>query len=55
MVAPDDFPAGAFDAEGDYRLGVGALDEMGNESDIVEIVHPFDLVPPQPVTGLSVS
>lgn len=55
VAAPDDFPAGAFDAEGDYRIGIGALDEMGNESDIVEIVHPFDLIPPQPVTGLSVS
>ena len=55
VVAPDDFPEGTFDTEGDYRIGIGALDAMGNESDIVEIIHPFDLSPPLPVTGLSVS
>lgn len=55
VLAPDDFPSDAFDVDGDYRIGVGALDDMGNESDIEEGVYPFDLTPPSPVTGLSVS
>lgn len=55
VIAPDDFPSGAFNTDGDYRIGIGALDDMGNESDITEITHPFDLTPPDPVTGLAVS
>jgi hypothetical protein len=55
VTAPDDFPDGTFSQEGDYLIGVSALDAMGNESDITEVVHPFDLVPPMAPTGLSVS
>jgi hypothetical protein len=55
VTAPGDFPEGTFDTEGDYRIGVGVVDDVGNESDIVEVVHPFDVNPPEPVTGLSVS
>lgn len=55
ITAPVDFPAGTFIAETDYIIGVSAVDDQGNESDIREISHPFDFVPPEPVTGLTVS
>ena len=55
VMAPDDFPDGSFSEEGDYLVGVSALDEAGNESDIAEVVHPFDLTAPPMPTGLSVS
>jgi hypothetical protein len=55
IVAPDDFPDGTFSSEGSYLVGVSAVDDQGNESDIAEITHPFDFVPPKPPTGLSVS
>lgn len=43
------------DADGVYNLGVSALDDMGNESDIaVAASVPLDFVPPLPPTGLGV-
>jgi len=47
LVLPDDFPAD-INIEGDYYIGVTALDDMGNETDIVisEFPFPFDFVPP---------
>ncbi len=53
--APDDFPEGNFTEEDEYLIGVSAVDDQGNESDIQEITAPFDFVPPNPPTGLSVS
>lgn len=55
VQAPHDFPADAFSEEGDYLIGVSAVDGAGNESDITEVTHPFDLTPPEAPTGLSVS
>lgn len=55
ITAPDDFPEGAFSAETEYLIGVSAVDDMGNESDIAEVSSPFDFIPPEPPTGLSVS
>lgn len=55
VVAPDDFPSGTFSEDTDYLIGVSAVDDMGNESDIVEIISPFDFSPPLPPTGLTVS
>lgn len=55
IVAPDDFPAGTFEVETDYLVGVSAVDDMGNESDITELASPFDFMPPQPITGLKIS
>lgn len=55
VVAPNDFPSGTFDNDTDYTLGVSAVDDMGNESDIIELDTPLDFVPPQPPTGLTVS
>lgn len=43
------------DAEGNYNLGVSAVDVTGNESDIaVKPAVPLDFVPPAPPTGLGV-
>lgn len=43
------------DAEGRFNLGVSALDEMGNESDItVKPSVPLDFVPPTAPTNLGI-
>lgn len=43
------------EADGTYNLGVSALDDMGNESDISVVASvPLDFVPPLPPTGLGV-
>jgi len=43
------------DAEGNFNLGVSALDTAGNESDIaVKPSVPLDFVAPVPPTGLGV-
>lgn len=45
---------GAFDMqlEQDYQVGVGAVDGIGNISDIAVIESFFDLVPPSKPVGL---
>lgn len=43
-------------AEGNFNLGVSAVDGAGNESDIAVLTAvPLDFVPPTPPTGLGVS
>jgi hypothetical protein len=43
------------DAEGNFNLGVSAVDSIGNESDIVVLPSvPLDFVPPAPPTALGV-
>lgn len=54
VVAPNDFPADTFDEDTDYTIGVTAVDNQGNESDMVVLSHPFDFIPPQPVDGLQI-
>ena len=36
--------------EGNYTIGVSSVDAYGNESDIEDIVYPFDFTPPPPVS-----
>ena len=48
---PGDF---TFADEGNYRIGLTAMDDAGNESDMVEIVSFFDLVPPVAPAGLCI-
>jgi hypothetical protein len=38
--------------DGDLSIGVSAVDDVGNEGDIVSITIPFDLVVPSKVTNL---
>lgn len=40
--------------EQDYKLGLSALDSVGNESDIVEITRFFDFNPPAAPVGFVV-
>ncbi len=54
VIAPNDFPADAFDEDVDYTVGVTAVDDQGNESDMVVLSHPFDFIPPSAVSGLVV-
>ncbi len=52
IVLPDDFPDGSFDTDGMYQLGVSAVDDLGNESDIEIITVPLDFVAPPAPTGV---
>lgn len=46
VILPDAFPAGTFAAEGNYNLGICAVDDVGNEGDIIMVASPFDFVAP---------
>ena len=52
--APDDFPQDIFDEDVNYRVGISAVDDVGNESDIGEIAVPFDFLAPMTPTGIGV-
>jgi hypothetical protein len=41
--------------DGELKIGVTAVDDVGNESDPSEGTFPFDFIPPTPPTSLSVS
>lgn len=47
--------AGMPSIDGDIKLGLTAIDDVGNESDPAEGVFPFDFSPPAPPTGLFIS
>jgi len=40
--------------DGELTIGLTARDDVGNESDPVEITVPFDFLAPSPPTGLQV-
>lgn len=46
-----DFPL----IDGIYKIGLSAVDDVGNESDIIEKTVPFDLVAPDAPTNLEVT
>lgn len=54
VVLPDDFPAGTFSEDKNYKVGVCAVDDVGNRGDIAEFVNPFDFVAPGVPTNLIV-
>ncbi len=54
VVIPDDLP-GFPQQEATYELGVQAVDDVGNLSDMSVIISPFDFDAPAPFTGLSIS
>jgi len=45
VLVPDDFPVGSL-TEGDYNIGVTALDAWGNESDMAQKTFFFDFTAP---------
>jgi hypothetical protein len=55
-VTSVDLPvAGMPNIDGELKIGLTAVDDVGNESDPAEGVFPFDFAPPAPPTGLFVS
>jgi len=53
LIIPDevpDFPT----QEGDYVIGVSAVDDVGNESDISTVTAPFDFTAPNAPENVSV-
>jgi len=40
--------------DGQLTMGLTAVDDVGNESDIATLTAPFDLVAPAPPTGLMI-
>lgn len=54
IIAPDQFPAGTFSGEGNFNIGICAVDDVGNLSDVVSVAAPFDFVAPNAPTNLVV-
>ena len=52
ITVPDDFPAGTFDEDVVYIVGVSSVDDVGNESDIITVSSPFDFVAPDAPTNI---
>lgn len=53
LVVPDDLPELA-NVDSDVTIGVAAVDDIGNESDVTEVTVPFDFAAPDVPTGLVV-
>jgi hypothetical protein len=53
VILPDDIPSFPILA-GDIELGVVAVNQIGNESDIAKLSAPFDFSTPDAPTGLTV-
>jgi len=54
ILLPDDFPSETFEGEGNYILGVCAVDDVGNEGDLALVASPFDFIAPGVPTNLVV-
>lgn len=54
IILPDSFPADTFGLDQNYTLGISAVDDVGNEGDIVAVASPFDFVAPGVPTGIVV-
>jgi hypothetical protein len=54
ILLPDEFPAGTFEGEGNYIIGVSAIDDVGNEGDLAIVASPFDFIAPGVPTNLVV-
>lgn len=54
IIAPDGFPSGTFAGDTNYTIGMVAVDDVGNLSDVVEISVPFDFIAPSVPTNLAV-
>ena len=54
VVIPDEVPEFPL-IDGTYKIGLSSMDDVGNESDIIEKTVPFDLVAPDAPTNLDVT
>lgn len=53
LVVPDEFPGFPL-YDGDYTIGIVAVDDWGNESDMAVATHPFDFIAPSAPTNIQV-
>ena len=54
IVLPDDVE-GFTPGEGSIEFGISAIDELGNESDIVTLAAPYQFRVPQPPSGFQLN
>lgn len=54
VTIPDDVPGFPL-IDGNYQIGLTAVDDVGNESDFIIKTVPFDLVAPDAPTNLEVT
>jgi len=53
LILPDEAPSFP-EEEGNFKIGISSVDDVGNESDIIEISFPFDFAAPDAPTNLVV-
>jgi hypothetical protein len=53
VTVPDGFPGFPLH-DGDYTVGIVAIDDWGNESDMEVATHPFDFIAPNAPTNIRV-
>lgn len=53
VTLPTDIPEFPLE-EGNFKLGISSIDDVGNESDIAELAVPFDFAAPDAPTNLVV-
>ena len=54
LTIPDDAPGFPME-EADYVIGITAVDDVGNESDMVTATAPFDFLAPDAVSNVVIS
>jgi predicted transcriptional regulator len=52
VLAPNDFPAGTFSEDVVYNIGITAVDDVGNESNMEVASSPFDFIAPDAPTNV---
>lgn len=55
VLVPDDIPALEGVDDDTVTIGIAAVDDVGNESDVVEVTAPFDASSPSAPSGLEVT
>lgn len=53
LLVPDEFPGFPL-SDGDYTIGIVAVDDWGNESDMEVATHPFDFIAPSAPTNIRI-
>lgn len=54
VILPDAFPSGTFIGDGNYIVGIVAVDDVGNLSDVSVVTSPFDFIAPSAPTDIVV-
>ncbi|MFX0194559.1 MAG: hypothetical protein ACFFCW_00430 [Candidatus Hodarchaeota archaeon] len=54
ILAPDDFPSDTFAGDQNYEVGICAVDDVGNLSDLTVVPSPFDFIAPGAPTNIIV-